>query len=316
MLMRNYFIDKTGEIALEVNGFQKVGSFSEGLVVVRTERTFCGFIDKSGSVVIEPKFFEASPFSEGLSVVKTKEKGFLFQPQTKWGFIDKTGQIIYEENFDLLSSFSEGVAIAAKDDAIVLIDKTGKIILTLNTDEIHIDVWDWANARFSDGLILAFDPETEKRGFMDKTGKFAIEPKFENASSFSEGLARVSVIEKHREYLGFINRNGEYVIPPKFDIDSDFLRCTTDFSEGLASLIDEPPTVERDPCFMYIDKTGETVLKTNFFYANPFHEGLASVWDAETEKNGYIDKSGKLVIPLHFDLAGNFSEGLALVSKY
>lgn len=314
--MRNYFIDKTGEIALEVNRFQKVGSFSEGLAVVRTEGTFCGFIDKAGYVLIEPKFFEASSFSEGLSVVKTQERDFLFKPETKWGFIDKTGQIIYEENFDYLSSFSEGVAVAAKEEAIFLIDKTGKINLTLNTDKVHVDVWDWANNRFSDGLILAFDPETEKPGFMYKTGKFAIEPKFKNASSFSEGLARVSIIENDREMLGFINRNGEFVIPPKFDIDYDFRRCANDFSEGFASLIDEPPTIEKDPSFMFIDKTGDIILRTDFFRAESFHEGLAVVWDAESSKNGYIDKSGSLIIPLNYDLANDFSEGLASVSQY
>ena len=197
-----------------------------------------------------------------------------------------------------------------------MIDKSGEIILTLNTDEIQIDVWDFANNRFSNGLILAFNPETEKRGFMDKTGKFAIAPKFNNVANFSEGLARVSIIENDREMLGFINRNDEFIIPPKFDIDYDFLRCTNDFSEGLASLIDEPPTMEKDSSFMFINKTGEIILRTEFFRAESFHEGLAVVWDAESNKNGYIDKSGRLAIPLKFDLANDFSEGLASVSQY
>lgn len=312
--MRNYFINKAGEIILEINGFQKVGSFSEGLAVVRTERTFCGFIDKSGAVVIEPRFFEAGPFSEGLSVVNTQERNFLLKPETKWGIIDKAGQIIFEENFDHLSSFSEGVAFAAKDEDIFLIDKTGQIILTLNTNETLVDIWDWANTRFSDGLIPAINPETGKRGFIDKSGKFVIEPKFENASSFSEGLARVSIIENKREMLGFINRKGEYIIPPKFDIDYDFLRSANDFSEGLASVIDEPPTTEKDSSFMFVDRTGEIVLRTEFFRAESFHEGLAVVWDAGSNKYGYVDKSGSLAIPLKFDSASDFSEDLASVS--
>ena len=106
------------------------------------------------------------------------------------------------------------------------------------------------------------------------------------------------------------------MIEPKFDIDSDFLRCANDFSEGLASLIDEPPTMEKDPSFMFVDKTGEIVLRTEFFRAESFHEGLAVVWDAESDKNGYIDKLGDLVIPLKFDSAKDFSEGLASVSQY
>ena len=116
--MRSYFINKKGEIVLEINGFQKVGSFSEGLAVVRTERTFCGFIDKSGAVVIEPRFFEAGPFSEGLSVVKIQERNFLLKPETKWGIIDKSGRLIYEESFDYLGCFSEDIAVATNGEDI------------------------------------------------------------------------------------------------------------------------------------------------------------------------------------------------------
>lgn len=310
-----YFIDSTGRTAFDLIDYQKARNFSDGLAAVESKDYFYGFINKKGEIVIKPKFYEVGDFSEGLAYVKTHEKS-IFNADDNWAYIDKTGRIVIETDFDRLCSFSEGVAVATKDEEIFLIDKTGQTILSLNSDEIHIDVWDWENTRFSDGLILAFDRETEKRGFMDKTGKFVIEPKFKNASSFSEGLARISVIENGREMLGFINRKGEYVIPPKFDIDYDFLRCATDFSEGLASLIDEPPTTTKDSNFMYIDKTGQIILRTKFFRAEPFHEGLAVVWDSESNKNGFIDKSGKLVIPSEFDFASNFSEGLASVGQY
>ena len=312
--MHCYFIDKSGEMIFEVNGFQNVRSFSEGLAVIRKANSFCGFIDKSGSVVIEMKFFEATPFSEGLAVVKTQEKGFLSQPETMWGFINRTGRIIFEANFDRLYAFSEGVAIAVRGRKFFLIDKTGHEIISFSKDEIQLEFV--GNQKFSEGLIVAYDTKTSKCGFIDKTGEFVIEPQFENAANFSEGLARVSIKENYREYLGFINPTGEFVISPQFDIDSDFPRGTTDFSEGLASLIEAPLSMEKEQNFNYIDKTGEIVLRTDYFRAEPFHDGLAVVWDVESQKCGYIDKSGKLIIPLKYDIANDFSEGLAMVAEY
>jgi hypothetical protein len=63
-----------------------------------------------------------------------------------------------------------------------------------------------------------------------------------------------------------------------------------------------------------IDKKGAITLSTNFFYAGPFRDGMAVVYDAERKKRGYIDKSGKVIIPLNYDLASDFSEGLAVVA--
>jgi len=45
-----------------------------------------GYIDKTGNYVIEPKFYGAESFSEGLALVYEKNKGE--------GFIDKTGEYV------------------------------------------------------------------------------------------------------------------------------------------------------------------------------------------------------------------------------
>ncbi|EOD7173401.1 WG repeat-containing protein, partial [Campylobacter coli] len=58
---------------------------------------------------------------------------------------------------------------------------------------------------------------------MDKSGKIAIESKFDGVGNFSEGLAAVGLNGK----WGFIDKNGEFAIKPKFD-------DIWDFSEGLA----------------------------------------------------------------------------------
>jgi hypothetical protein len=52
-----------------------------------------------------------------------------------------------------------------------------------------------------------------KWGFMDKTARVVIEPKYDLAGWFSEGLAAVMVEGK----WGYIDPSGKFVIEPKFD---------------------------------------------------------------------------------------------------
>jgi hypothetical protein len=50
----------------------------------------------------------------------------------------------------------------------------------------------------------------DKLGFIDKTGKMIIEPKFDDAEPFSEGLAKIYVGKRY----GYIDKTGKYVWEP------------------------------------------------------------------------------------------------------
>ena len=52
-----------------------------------------GYIDKSGKIVIEPQFDDASSFSEGLAAVCL---GDYCPLRGKWGYIDKSGEYVWE----------------------------------------------------------------------------------------------------------------------------------------------------------------------------------------------------------------------------
>jgi hypothetical protein len=243
-------------------------------------------------------------FSEGLAGVQIEDK---------WGFIDKTGQIVIKPQYEAINSFSEGVAVVVKNGNVFLINREGQAILSRSLNDLQLNIYE--GARVSEGLIDAYDPAKSKNGFIDKTGKFVIEPKFDNAGPFSEGLARVTITEGGEEKLGLIDHNGQFVIAPTFNTDADFRRNSTDFSEDLASLTEGlRPTITEEAKFVYIDKKGAIILFTKHFYAGPFRDGLAVVYDANKKKRGYIDKSGKEVIPLQYDIASDFSEGLACVA--
>jgi hypothetical protein len=96
-----------------------------------------------------------------------------------------------------------------------------------------------------------------KWGFIDATGKLAIEPAFEEAAYFSEGLAAVRLNGKY----GYIDKTGKTVIEPQF-------RYAFAFREGLA-------WVEGD-AEGFIDKTGRIVLTAPpGTYCREFREGMA-----------------------------------------
>ena len=60
---------------------------------------------------------------------------------------------------------------------------------------------------------LTADHKDGKWGFIDTKGNFVIEPKFDDASDFSDGCAQVELDGK----WGFIDTKGNFVIEPKFD---------------------------------------------------------------------------------------------------
>jgi hypothetical protein len=57
------------------------------------------------------------------------------------------------------------------------------------------------------------DPETNLMGFINKTGDYVIEPQFEQAHSFQEGLAPVKI----NKYWGFIDHSGKLAVEPDYD---------------------------------------------------------------------------------------------------
>ncbi len=118
-----------------------------------------------------------------------------------------------------------------------------------------------------------------KYGYMDKTGRLVINPQFDGAWSFSEGLAMVGSGGWGTRKYGYIDKTGKYVIAPQFD-------KALSFSGGLAR-------VKIGGKWGYIDMTGKLVIAPQFDKALSFSGGLARVKIGG--KWGYIDMTGKFV---------------------
>src|SRR5262245_42999358 len=158
----------------------------------------------------------------------------------------------------------------------------------------------------SSGLFVVI--VDDKRGYIDQNGKIVINPQFEGATDFSEGLAVIATSKNgYRE--GYIDETGRIVIRPKFD-------RATGFSEGLAAVGFGEFRLHGggNHRWGFIDKSGRLVISPRF-YDEPggFSDGMCVVGNRQG-KNGYIDKKGRLVIPYKYIWAGHFFEGLACVN--
>ncbi len=98
------------------------GDFVDGLSRWKVGKKY-GFIDRSGKLVIAPRFDLTFHFSGGLAAIQVGEK---------WGYIDKTGKIVIPlRALAHVEDFHHGLAfVSTKDGKYGHIDKTGKHVWT------------------------------------------------------------------------------------------------------------------------------------------------------------------------------------------
>lgn len=174
-----------------------------------------------------------------------------------------------------------------------------------------------------------------KWGFMNLTGKMVIQPQFQEAHHFSEGLAAVKIKGK----WGYINNKGKIVIKAEYDED-EFDIGGYPFVNGYTEVIkngkwgnidkkgkivitiiyeesnpyrDERILIQQNGKYGFINIKNEMVIKPQFTYANSFSEGVAAV--EKNNKAAFIDKTGKLIIPYKYILTSDFVDGVAVVEN-
>ena len=145
----------------------------------------------------------------------TPEMLFPFCERGKWGYIDPVGTVIIPPRFTRADDFHDGRALVQSGGSTRYIDDRGRTACTI--------LGDWARP-YRDGLAPFRDPATGKFGYRDRNGRVVIEPKYDAARDFSEGLAVVNlgagwVKEFPRPVVprggkwGFIDKAGRLVVP-------------------------------------------------------------------------------------------------------
>lgn len=204
--MSYQFIDKTGKFVFETK-YGMASDFNEGLAAVMVNGRW-GFIDREGKMVIEPKFESSGDFHDGFAVVNYQRRRV---------FIDKTGNVILDNGYFMANNFYEGVASVKKGPGFIFIDKNGNVIF--GNDVVLSGAWDFKDGRgrYTIGMIT-------ETGFIDNTGNvvFKLDSSARKSGDFSDGLLQVTSLVDNQFKVGYLNTEGKYVINPTFQQANDF----------------------------------------------------------------------------------------------
>ncbi|MFC5528172.1 WG repeat-containing protein [Cohnella yongneupensis] len=255
--------------------------FRDGLAMITETDDFYHqsyFVDTMGKKPFEVDFNSVEPFSEGLARITHRDYSSL-QSTIRSGYIDTRGKVIIQPKFDDARDFSRGMAGAMVDGKWGLINKSGDWVEKPTFDDVR---------SHCEGLAAV--KSKGKWGYYRKAdGSLAINPQFDFAGDFSDGLAYVV----HDDKPAYIDKSGQiaFTTPHNDFMVKNHSDYYTRFSEGAAG-------VRVEGMWGFIDKRGSFITRPQFTSISPFKNGLASVYYDEndwTRIYSYIDLTGKVV---------------------
>lgn len=101
---KKLYINTAGETVLELPQYDLIGTFSEGLAWVKSDKKY-GCIDKNGNLIIPTEYDNMPIFTNQYAPVSKN---------SKWGIIDKDGTIRLPIEYDSVSKVENGYAIVNK----------------------------------------------------------------------------------------------------------------------------------------------------------------------------------------------------------
>ena len=286
------FIDRTGAVVVAPK-YAAVGEMREGRIRV-TEGQVSWYIDLSGKIAIEAKYDSAGEFRDSRAVVRQGDK---------YALIDPSGKLIAEIPYRVLGEFHQGLLRVQANNRV---DAAGK---KLPTTYGFVDV----NGKivippqFMPAGEFPDDPADLPVGgldhdwcYFDRTGKIIIRismgPHLNNADLFSNGRLRV----KEGFAWGFKDAAGNWAIPPKYNDAQNFQGARANVQDGVK--------------WVSIDVRGKElpVDKRKLRAIEPPSEGLALA--TENDLLGWIDAKEHPAFPLRkYQEAHRFSCGLARI---
>lgn len=269
--------------------FDYADRFFGGLAVVMNEGRW-GMIEQSGRLLVPLAYDGVLRFQDGFAAV---------QRNGLCGFIDRAGKLRIPMQYKRVRSFHDGfAAVQLTDGRWGYIDKRGSL------------VWEDQSGRvtmlgdFHEGVarVRGKLPDGRERwGYLNRAFRFAIDPAYEEARDFHDGLAAVKVDGR----WGFITIAGRWAVQPRFEAADDFDDAvgSGDFvlngGDRGRGLNDEPATgglyakVKLNGRWGFIDRTGRWVLVPQFEEASAFFRSLARV--SRDDSFAYITERGKVV---------------------
>ncbi|MDX2247673.1 MAG: WG repeat-containing protein [Bacteroidia bacterium] len=257
------YIDSAENIVVNDPRIKSARQFTEGLAAVYINGKW-GYIDHSyktaqDSMAIEPAYLYPVDFLNGHILTMDKD--------SRWVVIDRTGKRKLPQ-YRIESNFFEGIAIVqdsfkmgeihfASEYKYGLVDTDGRFLFAPQFDQV---------GRYGSGLCpalvgskvgeqTAFVDQVRidnniggKWGFVNLRGEFVINPLYEDAKGFSEGIAAI----KMGGLWGYMAEDGSMITGFEF-------RWVGYFKEGIARVKLGPIHNDYDYHYAYINNEGDVL---------------------------------------------------------
>jgi len=282
-------IDRAGVLHAPCR-FEDVKAFAPGKVFVRKKGEKWGLVDREGTFLLEPQFFEVKVQGERHALVCVLKKEYISgsdkkQSVRKWGVVTPDGKVVVPLTFRAIY-----YQAPPHHDLVVLCDekKSGLYNVRTLTTILPVDfgaVYPWGN-----NLYAAWSGKYV--GLVNHAGEWCLDHS-SMIKYLPHTLQNGCGAIRTESGVGLISDNGEIVLPCEYE-DVGF------FSEGLVP-------VKQGGVWGYVNLEGEWLVPPQYEEAGAFRNGLAAV--RQDGKVGLIDKQGKTRVPFRYADAGYVLNG-------
>lgn len=293
-----------------------------------------GFIDLKGNWIFEKTKSVFTLYGCNAGLIRCKVNN-------KYGYLDLKGNESIITKYDIADDFNdEGIARVAVSNSDTkykilygYINKKGEEIIPFKYEVLSL---------FDKGLAYAKDPETNRYGYLDTSGKWVLRPVYlYTTNNFDEsGGAWVKMTDDKYHYInkagkdfGTLDSTGK-----EYKLFKDGYSIATNTTYPYLLINQAGKTLkEIDDCdgiytfseniagykskktglYGFIDINGNKIGEPEFTGFSGFADGLAKVYKKLDGKSkiGYINTKGEIVIPIEYKSGSSFDNGWAVVTK-
>ena len=293
--------------------YSRLGKYSENLQPAKKSKVF-GYLNDNGEWEIEPQFYKAGPFINGVALVKYQP---VYGHRKYYGYIDKNGEFLLKGKFTKATDINEdGYAIVRKGNLKGVVNSSGKLIIKPKYTKVYYGEGYFTT--FQNGITTLHNSEEKKIkkvrgsrikggvsdgkqvikrirkvGAIDTNGKKVVDYQYFNLAPFEKGFS----VNQRRRTTYLLHQDGD----------------TVTFVPGRAvgGFSSEYVLIKNGRNYYFVNHSGQNTFNLIFQDATPFVDGLALVKIAG--KWGMIDKDGFYRIQPHYDFIEEPSNGISIV---
>jgi WG containing repeat len=282
------YIDETGSFVIDPQ-YPNAWSFVNGAAVVQSNGKY-GMIDKEGKELLAPRWDSVIPFSA---------QCFIFADKGRFGFAAHgTGKELIAARFDQAYFYTSELCVVQKGRALGIVNAAGKLVCTPQLQDLKemtgplalVITQDTSNA---EDMLLALleGGKNLKYGLINAKGKLVVEPKYNEI---------------------FTSDNGNWYFP--------FVQNATAESENEHSnsdnefdVLEETKQPALSGKYGIVDSAGKVIAAPVYEQQPVFGDGMFRIY--KNGKYGFCDAGGKEIVAPQYDYATPFRDGFTTVTK-